>query len=460
MQSPKHRSIRDPLHGFAELSATEWAIVNHPGFQRLRDIRQLGMGHMVYPGANHTRFEHSIGVLHVSDLIFRRLYAECDDGMWRDCFGDGNESERLRRTLRLASLLHDVGHGPFSHSGEHLFIPASEPIENRPEQAVRDLKRRYNHETMTVRLLRETELADLVPACEVALEEVIHVATDRSHSSVKDFRIDLDLLNQLLTGELGSDRCDCLLRDAYHSGQPGGHFDMKRLVQQMTIIEKDDAPYLGIRKGGWIAAEQMIANRYAAYVNLYFHKAKRSYERHLVRFLAAWLPEGRLPQDPSHFCGLTDSAVIAGIKESAGSASSRGHEDAAVFDRRTHYRSVIERVAADRRPAGEEARSRPLSEDAIGAFANFVQDMFGSTAFVDILDHSATKIRRPDPLDKILVDYEGQPRYLEELSEIVSGMDDKIWRLRVHAHADKALEVKQFCGREWSNLRMKHGAKS
>lgn len=264
MARKRRRSIRDPLHGFVELTDEEWAIVNHPIFQRLRDIRQLGMGHMVYPGANHTRFEHSLGVVYVSDRIFNRLKQTTDHDLWEECFGNSDDSKRMCRTLRIASLLHDVGHGPFSHSGERLFISPEHDIENLSKKELEKLKKQFNHETMTVRLLRETELSQLIESCDVDVEEVVAVATAPKH----DERPGIELLNQLLTGELGSDRCDYLLRDAYHSGQPGGHFDLDRLMQQAAVIVKDDALYLGIHSGGWIAAEQMIANRYAAYVNL------------------------------------------------------------------------------------------------------------------------------------------------------------------------------------------------
>ena len=135
----KTRSIRDPLHGFIELTEEEWAIVNSRPFQRLRDIHQLGMGHMVYPGANHTRFEHSLGVVAVSTRMFDRLRSTCPLEIWRDVFEDEDRAERARRTLRLASLLHDVGHGPFSHSGEHLFIPPEHDISKLDDLQARRL---------------------------------------------------------------------------------------------------------------------------------------------------------------------------------------------------------------------------------------------------------------------------------------------------------------------------------
>ncbi|RNC82538.1 MAG: HD domain-containing protein [Phycisphaera sp.] len=440
-------SVRDPIHGFVELTTEERQVVNSIAFQRLRDIRQLGMGHMVYPGANHTRFEHCLGVLHVSSLMFDRLISnapqDCIDLLFPET---EEERNKLRRTLRLASLLHDLGHAPFSHSGEHLFVPHEKSLTDLNRADRRKLLRKYNHEEMTSILIHTSEISDLILANHCDPEEVIYVATSRELSNIIEPRRDLDLANSILTGELGSDRCDYLLRDSHHSGQPAGKFDLERLIHQQTLVEREGGVFLGLKFGGWIAAEQMIANRYAAYANLYFHKGKRAYEQHLVSFLELSLPNGRLPRTPGDFLQWDDSRVLASIREAANDTEHPGHRHALAFSNRSHFRKVFQKVASER---------EHIPAEEIANFVDDVRNSFGSSVFCDILEHSATKINRPNLDDKILVATDSGARYLDELSEIVRGMGDSIWRLRVHADADEAKAVKQYCAQKWGDLGLK-----
>lgn len=113
--------IRDPVHGFIRLNRLEWDVINQPVFQRLRRIRQLAWTDMVYPGATHSRFEHSLGVMHVASRLFDALERRSKDILCSGDYGYGDDSlGRQRRIIRLAALLHDLGHGPFSHAAEEL----------------------------------------------------------------------------------------------------------------------------------------------------------------------------------------------------------------------------------------------------------------------------------------------------------------------------------------------------
>ena len=149
----RHRynlECRDPVHGFVYLSEAEWAIVDCPTFQRLRDIRQLAMAHLVYPGATHTRFEHSLGCLHLSHQIYSAVRRQVDEEAcpnFAQAFrADKKQEQRGEQILRLAGLLHDLGHAPFSHAGEKLM----------PEIEVKGKRRMARPEDMTARLIRET----------------------------------------------------------------------------------------------------------------------------------------------------------------------------------------------------------------------------------------------------------------------------------------------------------------
>ncbi len=446
---PKIRSIRDPIHGFVELNNGEWSIVESAPFQRLRDIRQLGMGHLVYPGAVHTRFEHSLGCVHVATRMFDQL-TQTSKELVADAFGSSLSD--ARQVLRLASMLHDIGHGPFSHSGEALFVPASESLADKSPNELKRLFKKYSHEYMTARLIRETDLRELIAAMSVDPEAVIAVATDINRAKINWDKcaispIGIEILNTILTGEIGADRCDYLIRDAHHSGQPGGQFDIDRLIQQVCLLDYEGVICFGLREGGWFAAEQLIAARYAAYATLYFHKTKRAFERHLIEFLENSLPNGRFPESPAQYLRVTDSAVVAKIHKLADSPDHKAHSVAIRLDRRQHFRVADERVSAD---------LKHITPEAYSGFAEEVSNHFTSDVFVDILEHSALKIRRRE--SQILVEMQNPKRIrsLDELSEIVRGMNAIIWRLRVYANSDisheRRTEIKRFCADRWAKL--------
>ncbi len=488
---------RDPVHGFVYLSEAEWAIVDCPTFQRLRDIRQLAMAHLVYPGATHTRFEHSLGCLHLSDVIYQAVERQVNQ---KNCpnfaqafRADDEQENRGRRLVRLAGLLHDLGHTPFSHSAEKLM----------PEIDDSGKKRRVQHEDMTARLIRETEIAERLQAefGKETVEEVIAVATK---PELAELPKGTDLawyrfLNDILAGELGSDRMDYLLRDAIHSGQSVGLFDHRKLIDSMMIVpppEETDEDYrLGLDEAGWLNGEQMVAARYLMYVALYFHKTKRMYEIHLEEFLAAWLAAkyGRphFPVDePAKYACLTDSRVWAAIYDAAYGSDADLKSLAKPFVDRSHLRlahellladnydprassdDVVEAVQAmtdglDRLPPPERCgekvmatlrrelgpilrRRRPRTWDTgrfdklVGAVHNEFRDKLGQLRD-DQMKHDAAKFFGPK--NKIWVYLNGKTRYLDELSEIVSGMPERIWRGRVYASEEIREDVKQFCER-------------
>jgi HD superfamily phosphohydrolase len=218
--------IKDPVHGYVEVEDFALALLDSPPLQRLRYIRQLGFSYLVYPGANHTRFEHSLGTMFLADVAARR-------------FGLSDED----RTLVIAAgLLHDIGHGPFSHASEPL-------MEQFLHTTHDDIERIIGPETRS--LLEEngispTELCQIVKG-KHRLSGIIH-------------------------GDLDVDRMDYLLRDAYYTGAPYGTVDAQRLIRHLIQTPEGETV---LEENGVNAAESLLISRTLMRPSVYYHHVSR-----------------------------------------------------------------------------------------------------------------------------------------------------------------------------------------
>ena len=253
--------MRDPIHGYIHVHyKVIWDCINGREFQRLRRIHQLGGDFQVYHTAEHTRFSHSLGVYE----IVRRMVEEIEE-LSRSL------SEYEKCAAMLAGLLHDLGHGPFSHAFE----------------AVSDC----HHEQFTQRiLLEDSEIHRILSAADVRLPQDV--------ADIIGYRYKNDLLNQLVSGQLDADRMDYLLRDAYFTGTSYGTFDMERILRTIRI---QDA-HLAVKESGIHSVEDYIMARYHMYWQVYLHPVARSYEIMIAllfeRMKTLW------KQKPSFFAGL------------------------------------------------------------------------------------------------------------------------------------------------------------
>jgi HD superfamily phosphohydrolase len=321
--------FRCPIYGFITLSDWERDIIAQPAFQRLRRIRQLAWTDYVYPGAMHTRFEHSLGVMHMATLLYDGIVARSRELLERDLRYDTAGFERFRALIRIASLLHDVGHSPFSHAGEEVF----------PPKVGADDAERFSHEDYSAAIVRR-HFADVIENHQAnnygfTADYVASLLEGSDEAKGALF------WRPLLIGQMDADRMDYLLRDSHHAGVSYGRYDWQRLVQTVEVVPSviEGGPRLGVAEGGWHAAEGLILARYFMFTQVYFHKTRIAYDHHLQGALKEMLPDGHFQpptgDDLDAYLLWDDWRVLGLLKEEGGG------EDGARILSRNHYREVV-----------------------------------------------------------------------------------------------------------------------
>lgn len=236
MKNPP-KEIRDTIHGFVYRSEQEESIIDSKVFQRLRGIKQLALANLVYPGALHTRFDHSIGVMHIGGRMAEQLDLEKD-----------------KEIIRLACLLHDIGHGPFSHVSEEVLEKFS-PISNTGE-------REEIHEKITCSIIKHSKELDLR---DKQREQIIDLIQTNYQESIK---------KGIITGPIDADKQDYLLRDSYYCGVKYGVFDLERLIESLIPIDVGTEQLIGVKESGVHAVEQFVISKYYMSTQVYRHKIR------------------------------------------------------------------------------------------------------------------------------------------------------------------------------------------
>jgi HD superfamily phosphohydrolase len=241
--------IKDEIHGNIEVNDNERAVIDHPDFQRLRRIKQMAFTYLVYPGAMHTRFEHSIGVMHLSSVLCERL-------------GFDKDTTEL---VRMFALIHDIGHLPFSHESEKVL-------------------KQYigNHEQIGRKKILEGTLKDIL---------------DENLGAKKVLEMEKTLHGRAVTSDLGVDRMDYLVRDARNTGVAYGMIDIERIIHTLEMKKND----IVLREGGLEAAESLLIARFMMFSTVYLHKTVRIsaalFHRALDKAISADELDPKLMQD-------------------------------------------------------------------------------------------------------------------------------------------------------------------
>ena len=243
------KTFRDPIHGNIALTLPRDRVlldlIDTPEFQRLRRIHQLGSNYLTFHGAEHSRFTHSLGVLHLMTRALDQLIANDPELE--------NKIKNYYQLARIASLLHDIGHGPFSHSAEN----------------VKAWKLPYHEELGARIIFGQSTIAKILKKHKIDLTELRKILEDRST---------LPLVNELLHGHFDLDRADYLLRDSHATGVKYGVFDLERLLTSLSYYKQGGKLHLAIDYKGLHALEEFILARYFMYEQVYLHKTSLAAE--------------------------------------------------------------------------------------------------------------------------------------------------------------------------------------
>jgi HD superfamily phosphohydrolase len=270
--------IKDPVHGYVYITEAEKEIIDSYPVQRLRRLRQLAGAEYVYPGANHTRFEHSIGVMYLAGKVAENPNIS------------QIISEEEAEAVRIAGLLHDVGHGPFSHVFEHLLTK----------------KLNKTHEDVTAWIIKHSELKDLLGGLGYKAEDIAELAVGSLSMGGKAF------LNQIIRSSIDVDKLDFVVRDTYHTGAEYGFVDVFRLIHTFDVLDGN----LAVDMGALSTLESFIIARIESFKSIYFHRVGRAAQIMLATALEKADEEMGLSsfKNPEEYLAMDDYTVWAMLK--------------------------------------------------------------------------------------------------------------------------------------------------
>lgn len=427
----RFKSIRDPLYGFIDLSETETRIIDTAVFRRLNGIKQLSHAYLVYPTAVHTRFEHALGVTHLADLVSKQLLFD----------------DEVREIVRLVGLLHDVGHGPFSHLFEHV-------MENINDKKI-------EHDRISMMLIREDP--DISSILGYRAEKIIQLLDHKPISGL-DRKIS-SLASDVISGPLDVDKMDYLRRDSYNIGVAYGQFDLPRIIHTITHTDDSIEQRICVDYKGKDAIENYRLGRYLMHAQVYQHHTRLIGDQMFLHALDLAVNEENIIQssalqtdtdlNKSHkefldfYTSLDDHGLYGLILNKPTSA-------AAKILRNIRHRNLLKRVVEslpDKEIANAQIRDRisRMNEKDLASMSCEIAEHAGITRHDVIAYLSSVPINLYE--GEIMIMWKEAPRKLDEFSPIrtdkstinkfyIFGPEDATMQRGIREYAERNLDIK------------------
>ncbi len=361
--------IRDLIHGSILIDAAELPVIDSPYFQRLRQIRQLGFSEYSFPSATHNRYIHSLGAMETATQAFDTIFGGPRSRAGVFTIRDP-KLNRFRHVVRLAALLHDIGHGPLSHTTEFAMPNVEElKVPGRPAK-----ERKATHEDYTLKIILDSGLTPILdksgkdrggfnPTHVAALiEPEISVTDGFFVETVDEKPVDFrPILKQLISSELDADRMDYLRRDSLGAGVSYGNFDFDWLVANLTSHIKDGKCYLALQHRALYSFEDFLISRYHMFLMVYFHYKSVVFDSMLAEYLESADCDYALPSDIEKYCLYDDAHLYSHLAQRTNEWARR------IADKRP-YRMLMELhsgIPATKIAALEQERLLGLTEQGL-----------------------------------------------------------------------------------------------
>ena len=324
------KTIKDPVHGYIPLTKLEYEILQHPVFNRLHDLKQTSMAYLVFPGAITTRFLHSVGAMHIASRIIQQLLHSLDPKKFEELFPKATQDSvklSIIQMVRLAALLHDIGHGPFSHATEKIMLGVmQEDYKGESDAAAKLFGTNAGapfpaHEYYSYKLVTETDLSTIIeseskqsqdPKLEqISADSVASLIIKTGKSPVEYVsEVGLGILRKIISSQLDADRMDYLVRDGYMTGVSYGLVDLDRVIMNMSIRQDVNRRYeLVVHERAIGAIEDILDARFKMYKWVYSHHLVASLNEMLTQALAALVDDKKMAAADFHWKSFVDRLI-------------------------------------------------------------------------------------------------------------------------------------------------------